>query len=61
MIHEGKQIAYGAPDEILNNDDPILQQFILFGAPDQILNMENPVLQEFIGRQDRGAHGELAL
>lgn len=52
MIHEGKQIAYGSPDEIINNDDPILQQFILFGAPDQILNMANPVLQEFIGRRD---------
>ena len=61
MIHEGRQIAYGSPDEILNNDDPILQQFVLFGAPDQILNMENPVLQEFIGRRDLGAHGELAL
>lgn len=61
MIHEGRQIAYGRPDEILNNDDPILQQFVLFGAPDQILNMENPVLQEFIGRRDLGAHGELAL
>ncbi len=53
MIHEGKQIAYGNPDEIINNDDPILQQFILFGAPDQILNMANPVLQEFIGKRDR--------
>lgn len=61
MIHEGKQIAYGSPDEIINNDDPILQQFVLFGAPDQILNMENPVLQEFIGRRDLGAHGEIAL
>ena len=61
MIHEGRQIAYGSPDEILNNDDPILQQFVLFGAPDQILNMENPVLQEFIGRRDHGAHGELAF
>ncbi len=61
MIHEGRQIAYGRPDEILNNDDPILQQFVLFGAPDQILNMENPVLQEFIGRRDLGAHGEIAL
>lgn len=61
MIHEGRQIAYGSPDEILNNDDPILQQFVLFGAPDQILNMENPVLQEFIGRRDLGAHGELAI
>ena len=61
MIHEGRQIAYGTPDEIINNDDPILQQFVLFGAPDQILNMENPVLQEFIGRRDLGAHGELAI
>ena len=61
MIHEGRQIAYGSPDEILNNDDPILQQFVLFGAPDQILNMENPVLQEFIGRRDLGAHGEIAI
>ena len=37
MIHEGKQIAYGRPNEIINIDNPILQQFILFGAPDQIL------------------------
>lgn len=51
MIHEGKQIACGSPAEILNIDDPILQQFILFGAPDQILNMENPILKEFIGRE----------
>ncbi len=50
MIHEGKQIAYGSPDEIINIDDPILQQFILFGAPDQILNMENPILKEYLGR-----------
>jgi phospholipid/cholesterol/gamma-HCH transport system ATP-binding protein len=50
MIHEGKQVAYGRPDEIINIDDPILQQFILFGAPDQILNMENPILKEYLGR-----------
>lgn len=50
MIHEGRQIAYGSPDEIINIDDPILQQFILFGAPDQILNMENPILKTFLGR-----------
>ncbi|MCY4568948.1 MAG: ABC transporter ATP-binding protein [Candidatus Poribacteria bacterium] len=50
MIHEGKQIAYGSPDEIINIDDPILQQFILFGAPDQILNMENPILKQYLGR-----------
>ena len=50
MIHEGKQIAYGRPDEIINIDDPILQQFILFGAPDQILNMENPILKTYLGR-----------
>ena len=50
MIHEGKQIAYGTPDEILNIDNPILQQFVLFGAPDQILNMENPILREYLGR-----------
>lgn len=50
MIHEGKQIAYGSPDEIINIDDPILQQFILFGAPDQILNMENPILKTYLGR-----------
>ncbi len=50
MIHEGKQIAYGRPDEIINIDNPILQQFILFGAPDQILNMENPILKEYLGR-----------
>ena len=50
MIHEGKQIAYGKPDEIINIDDPILQQFILFGAPDQILNMGNPILKKYLGR-----------
>ena len=50
MIHEGKQIAHGTPNEILNIDNPILQQFVLFGAPDQILNMENPILREYIGR-----------
>ena len=50
MIHEGKQIAYGSPEEIINIDNPILQQFILFGAPDQILNMENPILREYLGR-----------
>ena len=50
MIHDGRQIAYGRPDEILNIDNPILQQFILFGAPDQILNMENPILKEYLGR-----------
>jgi len=50
MIHEGRRIAYGSPDEIINIDDPILQQFILFGAPDQILNMENPILKTYLGR-----------
>jgi len=50
MIHEGRQIAYGSPDEMINIDDPILQQFILFGAPDQILNMENPILKTYLGR-----------
>ena len=50
MIHEGKQIAYGSPDEIINVDNPIVQQFVLFGAPDQILNMENPILKEYLGR-----------
>ena len=50
MIHEGRQVAYGRPDEIINIDDPILQQFILFGAPDQILNMENPILKKYLGR-----------
>ena len=50
MIHEGRQIAYGSPDEMINIDDPILQQFILFGAPDQILNMENPLLKTDLGR-----------
>ncbi len=50
MIHEGRQVAYGRPDEIINIDDPILQQFILFGAPDQILNMENPILKRYLGR-----------
>ena len=50
MIHEGKRVAYGRPDEIINIDDPILQQFILFGAPDQILNMGNPILKEYLGR-----------
>ena len=50
MIHGGKQIAYGSPKEIINIDNPILQQFVLFGAPDQILNMENPILREYLGR-----------
>jgi phospholipid/cholesterol/gamma-HCH transport system ATP-binding protein len=50
MIHEGKQIADGSPDEIINIDNPILQQFVLFGAPDQILNMENPILRQYLGR-----------
>lgn len=50
MIHEGRQIAYGSPDEMINIDDPILQQFILFGAPDQILNMGNPILKTYLGR-----------
>lgn len=50
MIHAGRQIACGTPDEIINIDDPILQQFILFGAPDQILNMENPILKRYLGR-----------
>ena len=50
MIHEGQQIAYGHPDEIINIDDPILQQFVLFGAPDQILNIENPILKEYLRR-----------
>ena len=50
MIHEGRQIAYGTPDEIINFDNPIVQQFVLFGAPDQILNMENPILKEYLGR-----------
>ena len=53
MIHDGKQIAYGTPDEIINIDDPILQQFVLFGAPDQILNMENPILKEYLGREGK--------
>ncbi|MCY3551443.1 MAG: ABC transporter ATP-binding protein [Candidatus Poribacteria bacterium] len=50
MIHEGEKIADGRPDEIINIDNPILQQFILFGAPDQILNMENPILKTYLGR-----------
>ena len=50
MIHDGKQIAYGKPEEIINIDNPILQQFVLFGAPDQILNMENPILRQYLGR-----------
>ena len=50
MIHDGKKIADGSPDEIINIDNPILQQFILFGAPDQILNMENPMLKRYLGR-----------
>lgn len=51
MLHEGKQIAYGKPEDMINEDNPILQQFILFGAPDQILNIDNPTLKEFTGRQ----------
>ena len=50
MLHEGRQLAYGTPDELINRDDPILQQFILFGAPDQILNIDDPTLKQFIGR-----------
>lgn len=50
MIDEGRRIAYGTPDEMINIDDPILQQFVLFGAPDQILNIENPILKEYLGR-----------
>ena len=50
MIHEGRQLAHGTPDEIINIDDPILQQFVLFGAPDQILKMENPILKAYTGR-----------
>lgn len=48
MIHSGKIVAFGHPNEMLENDDPILQQFILLGAPEQILNVSNPVLKEFI-------------
>ena len=50
MLHEGRQLAYGTPEDLINEDDPILQQFILFGAPNQILNIDNPTLKEFIGR-----------
>ena len=48
MIHNGKIVAFGHPNEMLENDDPILQQFILLGAPEQILNVSNPLLKEFI-------------
>lgn len=58
MIHDGKQIAYGTPNEIINIDDPILQQFVLFGAPDQILNMENPILKEYLGREAELPHAK---
>jgi phospholipid/cholesterol/gamma-HCH transport system ATP-binding protein len=50
MLHEGRQLAYGTPDAMINHDDPILQQFILFGAPDQILNIDDPTLKQFTGR-----------
>lgn len=50
MLHEGRQIAYGTPEALINEDNPILQQFILFGAPDQILNIDNPTLKQFTGR-----------
>ncbi len=50
MIHDGRQLAYGTPDEIINIENPILQQFVLFGAPDQILKMENPILKAYTGR-----------
>ena len=50
MLHEGRQHAYGTPDKIINEDDPVLQQFILFGAPEQILNIDNPTLQRFTRR-----------
>lgn len=51
MLHEGKRIAYGTPEVLINEDDPILQQFILFGAPNQILNIDNPTLKEFMRRE----------
>ena len=48
MIHDGQIIASGRPDDMLEIDDPILQQFILFGAPEQILKVENPTLQQYM-------------
>jgi phospholipid/cholesterol/gamma-HCH transport system ATP-binding protein len=48
MIHNGRVIAAGRPNDMLEIDNPILQQFILLGAPEQILNVSNPILQEFI-------------
>lgn len=50
MLHEGKKLAYGTPEEMINEDNPILQQFILFGAPDQILNIDDPTLRKYTGR-----------
>lgn len=50
MLHEGRQIAYGTPETLINEENPILQQFILFGAPDQILNIDNPTLKKYTGR-----------
>ncbi|MYF98116.1 ABC transporter ATP-binding protein [Candidatus Poribacteria bacterium] len=50
MLHEGKKLAYGTPESMINEDNPILQQFILFGAPDQILNIDEPTLRKYIGR-----------
>ena len=50
MLHEGRKLAYGTPDAIINEDNPILQQFILFGAPDQILNIDDPTLKKYTGR-----------
>ena len=48
MIHDGNIIASGKPDEMLEIENPILQQFLLFGAPDQMLKAENPVLQKIM-------------
>ena len=50
MLHEGKKLAYGTPESMINEDDPLLQQFILFGAPDQILNIDDPILRKYTGR-----------
>jgi len=48
MVHDGKIIASGSPDDMLKIDDPILHQFIRFGAPEQILKVDNPTLHEYM-------------
>lgn len=39
MIYQGKVVAYGTPDEIRNNPEPIVQQFI-HGKPEGVIPLE---------------------